>query len=198
MRRLASMADLPPSARTIERGRGRTGKPRRRCRCSCARDAEGRCVYQLLSSRAKRPPAAVIANEASTSHSRCKRSVCQPRSLRAVRLPTEVIASEAKQSPAWVGALSRGGLLRFANKKQGPPPPLEGGGWGEGCVHPLAGGARTPPPSPLPQGEGSLPARRSLQFHSGRVGRRPVATRNDGGERGSRRYVRRWPRMTAR
>ena len=31
------------------------------------------------------------------------------------------------------------------------------------------------------KGRGSLPARRSLQFHSGRVGRRPVATRNDRG-----------------
>jgi hypothetical protein len=34
------------------------------------------------------------------------------------------------------------------------PPPLEGGGWGEGCVHPRTADARTPPPNPLPQGEG--------------------------------------------
>jgi len=34
------------------------------------------------------------------------------------------------------------------------PPPLEGGGWGEGCVPPMFSGIRTPPPTPLPQGEG--------------------------------------------
>ena len=34
------------------------------------------------------------------------------------------------------------------------PPPLEGGGWGEGCVHPQAVAVRTPPPKPLPQGAG--------------------------------------------
>ncbi len=34
------------------------------------------------------------------------------------------------------------------------PPPLEGGGWGEGCVQPTAAAVRTPPPNPLPQGEG--------------------------------------------
>ena len=44
--------------------------------------------------------------------------------------------------------------------KQTSPPPLEGGGWGEGCARSLAGGAHTPPPDldPLrgssPQGEG--------------------------------------------
>ena len=39
-----------------------------------------------------------------------------------------------------------------------PPPPLEGGGWGEGCVQPTAAVARTPPPNPLPQGEGECVA----------------------------------------
>ncbi|HTB46189.1 MAG TPA: SAM-dependent methyltransferase [Acetobacteraceae bacterium] len=34
------------------------------------------------------------------------------------------------------------------------PPPLEGGGWGEGCVQPRTAAVRTPPPGPLPQGEG--------------------------------------------
>jgi len=34
------------------------------------------------------------------------------------------------------------------------PPPLEGGGWGEGSVHPSSLDVRTPPPNPLPQGEG--------------------------------------------
>ena len=34
------------------------------------------------------------------------------------------------------------------------PPPLEEGGRGEGCVHPWPADARTPPPTPLPQGEG--------------------------------------------
>ena len=34
------------------------------------------------------------------------------------------------------------------------PPPLEGGGWGEGCERPGTWVARTPPPNPLPQGEG--------------------------------------------
>ena len=34
------------------------------------------------------------------------------------------------------------------------PPPIAGGGWGVGCVHPDTGAVRTPPPNPLPQGEG--------------------------------------------
>ncbi len=34
------------------------------------------------------------------------------------------------------------------------PLPLEGGGWGEGFVQPLSSAERTPPPNPLPQGEG--------------------------------------------
>ena len=34
------------------------------------------------------------------------------------------------------------------------PPPLEGGGWGEGCVQPRSAAVRAPPPNPLPQGEG--------------------------------------------
>jgi microcystin degradation protein MlrC len=37
------------------------------------------------------------------------------------------------------------------------PPPLEGGGWGEGSVHPRTVDVRTPPPNPLPQGEGEHP-----------------------------------------
>ena len=34
------------------------------------------------------------------------------------------------------------------------PPPLEGGDWGEGWLYPPTMLARTPPPAPLPQGEG--------------------------------------------
>src|SRR5208337_4530933 len=40
-----------------------------------------------------------------------------------------------------------------------PPPPLEGGGWGEGFAEERASGAilaPAPPPNPLPQGEGEL------------------------------------------
>ena len=51
------------------------------------------------------------------------------------------------------------------NKKQGPPPPLEGGGWGEGSAP-----HGTPPPNPLPQGEGEHPSRdgRAVSFRAGR------------------------------
>ena len=44
------------------------------------------------------------------------------------------------------------------------PPPLEGGGWGEGCVQPPSSRVRTPPPNlgslrdPSPQGEGESSA----------------------------------------
>jgi len=38
------------------------------------------------------------------------------------------------------------------------PPPLEGGGWGEGSVQPGTAAVRTPPPNPLPQGEGEFGA----------------------------------------
>ena len=71
------------------------------------------------------------------------------------------------------------------NKKQGPSPlPLREGAGGRGaCTSVGWGRTQPPPPRPLPQGEGSLPARRSLRFHSGRVGRRPVPTRNDSGIR---------------
>ena len=36
------------------------------------------------------------------------------------------------------------------------PPPLEGGGRGRGCVRPRTAAVRTPPPNPLPQGEGEF------------------------------------------
>ena len=38
-----------------------------------------------------------------------------------------------------------------------PALPSEGGGRGEGCVHPIAGGGTHPSPTPLPQGEGEDP-----------------------------------------
>ena len=80
-----------------------------------------------------------------------------------------------KQSPAGRAEerSSGGGLLprvkpgdRSApNKKQGSPPPLEGGGRGEGCVRlgPL-------PPAPSLKGRGRTFTLRPRQFHSGRVG----------------------------
>jgi NitT/TauT family transport system permease protein len=39
-------------------------------------------------------------------------------------------------------------------REKNTPPPLEGGGWGEGCVRAPSAAACTPPPTPLPQGEG--------------------------------------------
>ena len=36
------------------------------------------------------------------------------------------------------------------------PPPLEGGGWGEGCASPGYAEVRTPPPAPSLKGRGFL------------------------------------------
>ena len=66
----------------------------------------------------------------------------------------------ARQDDAVVGHVTHGrvrkgweregkGRERREKRGQNTPPPLEGGGWGEGCVR-----DETPPPNPLPQGEG--------------------------------------------
>src|SRR5580658_7361984 len=71
------------------------------------------------------------------------------------------------------GALPHGRQDKRPTERKGTPPPLVGGGWGEGLV----GGSHrpTPPPTPLPHGEGGgAYARRPLQISWGRVGRRPV------------------------
>ena len=69
----------------------------------------------------------------------------------------------------------------LAPDKKQTPPPLEGGGRGEGLR-----AARTPPPSPLPQGEGEYPSRDKvagfIQGGSAAAGR--WSTRNDNGIRG--------------
>ena len=41
------------------------------------------------------------------------------------------------------------------NDEKNTPPPLEGGGWGEGCAQPLSPPVPTFPPSPQPQAEGA-------------------------------------------
>jgi len=55
-----------------------------------------------------------------------------------------------------------------------PPPPLEGGGWGEGCAQSPSSGVRAPLPNHLPQGEGEDNRR-------GGGGRAPDDLRLDGG-----------------
>jgi succinyl-CoA synthetase beta subunit len=44
-----------------------------------------------------------------------------------------------------------------AGTEKNAPPPLEGGGWGEGVRQRQTAAVRTPPPNPLPQGEGEWP-----------------------------------------
>ena len=44
--------------------------------------------------------------------------------------------------------------MNAMDRTQNSPPPLEGGGWGEGSAPPGSGPARTPPPNPLPKGRG--------------------------------------------
>jgi microcystin degradation protein MlrC len=65
---------------------------------------------------------------------------------------------------------------------QNSPPPLEGGGWGEGCVPPRSLAARTPPPSPLPQGEGEDHPIHALAFAD-------VADNPGGGGRGTTMWI---------
>jgi len=45
-------------------------------------------------------------------------------------------------------------IMTSEERRTESPPPLAGGGWGEGAAPVLAA---TPPPTPLPQGEGELP-----------------------------------------
>ena len=62
-----------------------------------------------------------------------------------------------------------GSLVTLARNRRKTPPPLVGGGWGEGSMR-----HGTPPPTPLPQGEGEYRAHGAQpQFHPGRVGPPP-------------------------
>jgi hypothetical protein len=45
-------------------------------------------------------------------------------------------------------------MRRFSTLRKVTPSPLAGGGWGEGATH--NSGRSTPPPNPLPQGEGEF------------------------------------------
>src|SRR5580658_8405928 len=88
---------------------------------------------------------------------------------------------------------SRGSLLRRyapSKKHRETPPPLVGGGWGEGLVGGLY--RPTPPPNPLPQGEGETLsfARRPPSFIQGGSAAGRWSTRND-------RPPDRGPRVTA-
>jgi hypothetical protein len=62
----------------------------------------------------------------------------------------------APATRAWLERAGLAGGQRGAPVDACPsaPPPLEGGGWGEGCPRAPVAGVRIPPPNPLPQGEG--------------------------------------------
>ena len=68
----------------------------------------------------------------------------------------------ARATPA--GGPIQGAALRRQDEglvEEDSPPPLEGGGWGEGSSIHRPGGS-IPPPSPLPQGEGESLSRHGL------------------------------------
>src|SRR5580692_4016294 len=77
----------------------------------------------------------------------------RPRTDRARR---QILNARSRRRVPGVTATGRAKLRRRQDKRRaerkGTPPPLVGGGWGEGLV---GGWHRpTPPPGPLPQGEG--------------------------------------------
>ena len=116
---------------------------------------------------ARLPDAAWHESLATVPQNRC--CCWQTSSSTPCRSGSSCAAARGGWNGSWGQGVCRAGLSRRGlskrqrEKKATTPPPLEGGGRGEGCVPPTNRGAGTPPPNPLPQGEGeSLSQFRSL------------------------------------